>query len=147
MKETQEETYHFNHQMSVQIRFSDIDMLGHVNNAVYMNYFDMAKTKYFQAVYNAREWSRLDVVVANVNVDFRSPVFFNENIIVKTKITRLGNKSFNMIQQIELADSGEIKTVSHSVMVGFDVATNSSKPLSECWKEQVREFEGDILSS
>ena len=145
MKQTQEENYNFKHQMSVQIRFSDIDMLGHVNNAVYMNYFDMAKTKYFQAVHNAKDWSRMDVVVANVSVDFLSPVFFNEIIIVKTKITRLGNKSFDMIQQIELADSGEVKTISRSVMVGFDISTNSSKPLTECWKEQVREFEGDIL--
>ena len=130
--------------MLVQIRFSDIDVLGHVNNAVYMNYFDMAKTKYFQAVHNAKDWSRLDVVVANVNVDFLSPVFFNEDIIVKTKITRLGNKSFDMIQQIELADSGEVRTISRSVMVGFDTSTNLSKPLTECWKEQVREFEADI---
>ena len=143
MKQT-EEKYNFNHQMLVQIRFSDIDVLGHVNNAVYMNYFDMAKTKYFQAVHNAKDWSRLDVVVANVNVDFLSPVFFNEDIIVKTKITRLGNKSFDMIQQIELADSGEVRTISRSVMVGFDTSTNLSKPLTECWKEQVREFEADI---
>ena len=143
MEQTQE-AYNFNHQMLVQIRFSDIDMLGHVNNAVYMNYFDMAKTKYFQAVHNAEDWSRLDVVVASVNVDFLHPVFFNEDIIVKTKITRLGNKSFNMIQHIELADSGEVKTISRSVMVGFDMTTNSSKPLTECWKKQVREFEGDL---
>ena len=143
MEQTQE-VYKFNHQMSVQIRFSDIDMLGHVNNAVYMNYFDMAKTKYFQAVHDAEDWSRLDVVVANVSVDFLHPVFFNEDIIVKTKITRLGNKSFNMIQQIEMAASGEIKTVSRSVMVGFDIPTSSSKPLTERWKEQVRKFEGGL---
>ena len=143
MEQTQE-VYNFNHQMSVQIRFSDIDMLGHVNNAVYMNYFDMAKTKYFQAVHNAEDWSRLDVVVANVSVDFLHPVFFNEDIIVKTKITRLGNKSFNMIQQIEMAASGEVKTVCRSVMVGFDIPTSSSKPLTERWKEQVRKFEGGL---
>lgn len=142
--EQEQKTYKFKHEMSVQIRFSDIDMLGHVNNAVYMNYFDMAKTKYFQAVHNAQDWSRLDVVVANVNVDFLHPVFFNDDIIVKTKITRLGNKSFNMVQQIELVDSGEVKTVCHSVVVGFDVSTNSAKSLTECWKQQVREFEGDV---
>ncbi|MCD7971604.1 MAG: acyl-CoA thioesterase [Candidatus Azobacteroides sp.] len=144
--EQEKDNYQFNHQMSVQIRFSDIDLLGHVNNAVYMNYFNMAKTKYFEAVNaDAVDWSRLDVVVANVNVNFLKPVFFSDSILVKTKVTRLGNKSFDMIQQIELADTGEIKTICRSVMVGFDIPTNSAKKITDSWKEKIRKFEGEEL--
>ena len=144
--EHKDDTYKFNHQMPVQIRFSDIDLLGHVNNAVYMNYLDMAKTKYFEAVSgNAVDWTRLDVVVANVNVDFLHPVFFHEDIVIKTKVIHLGNKSMTLIQQIELAGSGEIKTICRSVMVGFDIATSTSKQLSEQWKEKIRLFEGESI--
>ena len=136
--------YIFKHEMPVQIRFSDIDILGHVNNAVYLNYFDMAKARYFEAVHQSTaDWGRYDVVVANVNIDFFSPVFLQDNIVIKTKVIRMGVKSFDMVQQLEDVQTGTIKTMSRSVVVGFDVPTNSSKALSEEWKERIRSFEGD----
>ncbi len=137
--------YVFNHQMPIQVRFSDIDILGHVNNAIYMNYFDLAKTKYFEAVKgDLMDWSRSDVVVANVNVNFFHPVFLNDEIVIKTKVIHLGNKSLNMIQQLVEINTDIVKTVCTTVMVGFDVPTNKSKPLSDKWKESICRFEKGI---
>lgn len=142
----EEPQYNFKHHMPIQIRFSDIDLLGHVNNAVYMNYFDMAKTRYFEAVKgDTMDWSRSDVVVANVNINFYVPVFFNDEVVVKTKVVRLGNKSMDMVQQIEDVNTGSVKTICHTVMVGFDVPTSTSKPLSDKWKENLRKFEGENI--
>lgn len=138
--------YTFKHKIPVQIRFSDIDLLGHVNNAVYLNYFDMAKTKYFETVNGSvADWSRSDVVVANVNIDFFSPIFLNDEIVVKTKVIRTGIKSLDMIQQIEEVRTGAIKTLCRTVMVGFDVPSNKSKPISEEWKKRIGNFEGEML--
>ena len=45
-----EEEVKFNHFMPAQIRFSDVDQFGHVNNSVYFSLYDLAKTTYFKDV-------------------------------------------------------------------------------------------------
>ena len=44
------DTPDFHHSIPVQIRFNDIDMLGHVNNTVYFSFFDLGKARYFEEV-------------------------------------------------------------------------------------------------
>ena len=51
-----EEEIKFNHSMPAQIRFSDVDQFGHVNNSVYFSLYDLAKTTYFQDVLGMSEW-------------------------------------------------------------------------------------------
>ena len=53
--------------MPAQIRFSDVDQFGHVNNSVYFSLYDLAKTTYFQDVLGMSEWGDVVVVVANIN--------------------------------------------------------------------------------
>ncbi len=66
----------FKHKLPVQIRFNDIDSLGHVNNAIYLSYFDLGKSAYFQTVRTQIiDWTKIDIVVANVNIDFHAPHF------------------------------------------------------------------------
>lgn len=66
----------FNHLMPAQIRFSDVDQFGHVNNSVYFSLYDLAKTTYFKDVFGMSDWGDLVVVVANINANFYQPVFF-----------------------------------------------------------------------
>ena len=58
----------FKHSMPVQIRFSDVDQFGHVNNSVYFSLYDLAKTTYVKAVLAGRmKWNDVGIVVANIN--------------------------------------------------------------------------------
>ena len=69
---------HFRHHMPVQMRFNDIDMLGHLNNSVYFTFMDLAKARYFQAVLGDKfRWGNIGVVIVNVNCDFCAPSFFD----------------------------------------------------------------------
>ena len=45
----------FKHVTPVQIRFSDVDQYGHMNNSVYFSLYDLAKTSYFQDVFGEKE--------------------------------------------------------------------------------------------
>ena len=65
------DTPDFHHSIPVQIRFNDIDMLGHVNNTVYFSFFDLGKARYFEEVKKGHfDLSHIDIVVANINVNF-----------------------------------------------------------------------------
>ena len=60
-----EEEFKFNHFMPAQIRFSDVDQFGHMNNSVYFSLYDLAKTTYFKDVLGMNEWGDVVVVVAS----------------------------------------------------------------------------------
>lgn len=70
------ETINFRHVLPIQIRFSDVDQFGHMNNSVYFSLYDLAKTTYFRDVFGEQDWNKMAVVVANINANFLAPVFF-----------------------------------------------------------------------
>ena len=60
--------------LPLQIRFNDIDLLGHVNNEMYFAYMDLGKMRYFQEMMDDKlDWRAINTVVANVNCDFMRP--------------------------------------------------------------------------
>ena len=136
----------FHHSYPLQISFNDIDSLGHVNNSVYFTFYDLGKSRYFEAVKNTSiDWRNADVVIANVNADFLSPIYSYEQISVETCCTEIGNRSFRIMQRIINTETGEIKGVCRTIMVGFDVAAGVSAPISDEWKEAICRFENADL--
>lgn len=136
----------FRHTLPLQLRFNDVDLLGHVNNSIYFSFYDLGKARYFEAVKTQNiDWKKADVVVANVNADFVSPIYPSETIAVQTCTTEIGNRSFKLLQQIVNTQTGQIKGICRTVMVGFDIGTGSAAPISDEWKEAICQFEGKDL--
>ena len=73
------EDFTFRHRIPVQIRFSDVDQFGHMNNSSYFALYDLAKTSYIRDVFGELIWDKLGIVVANINADFLAPVFFSDD--------------------------------------------------------------------
>ena len=133
----------FKHSAQIQIRFNDIDMLGHLNNSIYFSYFDIGKAEYFNTIRKTKNhWDKLDIVIANVDCDFLAPTYYTEAITVKTQITQVREKSFHVLQAMVNEATGEVKAVCRTVMVGFDPSTGTSMPLSKEWKDAITEYEG-----
>ncbi len=125
----------------IQIRFNDIDSLGHVNNTIIQEYFDLGRMHYFKSVFTPDiNWKIFPAIIASIKTDFVSPVFINNKLLVKTKITKIGTKSMNLIQHITDAD-GILKAVSHSVMVGFDHKMQSSIQINQEWRDKISSAE------
>lgn len=139
--------YPFHHSLPLQIRFNDIDTLGHVNNSVYFPFFDLGKSNYFNAVKGENiDWKKADIVVANINCDFIAPIYFNEKIEVKTQVEKIGGKSFRMVQAIVNSETGAVKCLCATIMVGFDVAKGCAAPIADDWRTAIARFEGRQLS-
>lgn len=129
--------------LPVQIRFSDIDALGHINNNIYFSYFDLGKTGYFEAI-KPRSMSWIDglIVVAHIETDFFSPIYYKEAIAVDSKVIKLGDKSGVFLQQIRNVKNNEIKCRCESVFVTYNAQTQSSMPIPDVWREAISEYEG-----
>ena len=107
--------------MPAQIRFSDVDQFGHVNNSVYFSLYDLAKTTYFKDVLSLSEWGDVVVVVANINANFLMPVFFSDSIEIETATVQLGNKSFTLLQRAVVKGTGEVKCECRTTLVMYDL--------------------------
>lgn len=131
--------------MPVQIRFSDVDQFGHVNNSVYFSLYDLAKTTYIKDVFGDMDWSKLAIVVANINANFFTPVFFSDNLVIETAVIHLGHKSFTLLQRAVTTDSNEVKCECRTVMVAYDLASKEPKLISDEYKAAICRYEGKTL--
>lgn len=128
----------FTNSLPIQIRFSDVDVVGHVNNIVFFAYYDTGKAAFMAELLGRKiTWDEVDTVVANVDCAFISPIFYGENIEVLTTCVAIHDKSFKLLQMIRNSETEEVKSVCETVMVSFDPNTQKSAPLSEEWREKL----------
>ncbi len=135
----------FRHRAEVQLRFNDIDILGHVNNTVYLSLYDLGKARYMEAVNKGRvNWQRVESIIANINCSFVNQMRFGDEIRVYTRCIALGHKSYTL-EQVLADHSGDIKSVCRTVMVAYDPDLRQAVEVSEEWRRNVEEFEGKDL--
>lgn len=105
-------TLRFRHELPVQIRFNDVDVIGHVNNSVLLSYFDLGKVSYFEAMgYKGVRSGDVDLVIVHVDVDYMVPVFMEDDIVVRTKVLSVGNKSVKLVQMLYDRRNDRVKCV------------------------------------
>ena len=141
-EETDPEFFHFT---PVQIRFNDIDIMGHVNNAVFQDYFDYARLKYFSKVFGEPlSWDSITLILAGICIDYHHTVHLDDDILIASKITLIGNKSLQMTQEVHKVPERKLMASSRAVLVAFDAALNCSVSVPEKWKEQITAFEKEV---
>jgi acyl-CoA thioester hydrolase len=134
----------FHFALDAQLRFNDVDIFGHINNSVYLQLFDLAKVRYFEAIHGGKpvDWHAATVVVVNVNASFCSPAYFDEPLTVVTALGKLSVHSFTLEQRIYNRETGDVKCVGQTVMAGFDPQTASGIAIPESWVTALLSFEG-----
>ena len=139
------EKIEFKHTTPVQIRFNDLDVFAHVNNAVFQEYFDLGRLYYLQQILEGElKTGENTLIIASVKTDFMEPVLLEDNIVVKTSVYAIGEKSLKMIQLLADKDTGNEKAVCESVMVAFNKKLLQSIEMPEKWKGQISGFEDEI---
>ncbi|HEX8514774.1 MAG TPA: thioesterase family protein, partial [Bacteroidia bacterium] len=88
----------FKHKTPIQIRFKDVDRLGHVNNANHITYFELARVDYFNAVMGdiRIDWDSESLILARMEMDYKQPILLDDKLSVYTWVSRIGSKSFDM---------------------------------------------------
>lgn len=123
---------------AVDVRFRDLDTMGHVNNAVYATFLEEARVAYFERVLDT-PLHAIDSVVVTLELEFRRPVELGDEASVAARVPELGDSSVPM--EYEVRADGEMAAVGETVQVLVD-ETGDSKPIPESWRAAIREFEG-----
>ena len=132
----------FKQKTPVQIRFKDIDMMGHVNNANFITYFELARLTYFEALSEVGvkiDWVTEGVILAKIEMEYKQPILLTDKVFVYTWMSRMGSKSFDMSCSIVRIVNGEEVEAAKgiAVIVCFNYNTNETIPVPELWKEKM----------
>lgn len=136
----------FRHRVPIQIRFNDVDRYGHVNNNAYFAFYDLGKEDYLVNVLKVN-YRACDVVpvVANINADFILPIFYGDKIVVETRISHVGQKSFTLQQRAVNQTTGCVVCQCSTVMVCFSLKEQTSADIPEDYRKAITEYEGEEL--
>ncbi len=131
------------HITQIPIRFADMDIMGHLNNAKYLTYMETARIKYFNDVIGDKiNWSENGFILARAVVDFKAPVYLtDEEIIVYTKCSKIGNKSFDLNYTMVKTNNRQEVAKGITTLVAYSYGENKTILIPEEWKEKINKYE------
>jgi acyl-CoA thioester hydrolase len=142
----------FGHRVTVVVRFADTDAMGHVNNAVYLTYCEMARIRYWSDVTGeplaAGHEGAESLILAEARITYRAPVFHTDVVTVETRATRIGSSSFVLEHRLTACEPGgspRLVAVSDSVMVRYDYTSDAPIAIDEPLVAAMEAFEGRSL--
>jgi acyl-CoA thioester hydrolase len=118
-----------------QVRFRDLDPMGHVNNAVFLTYLEQARNAFLEELGVVVALDDMNLIVARVEIDFRAPVRLGQEIKIAVHATRFGAKSFDL--EYELTVDGTTVAEAKSVQVAYDYARREPAALPGEWREKL----------
>lgn len=118
-----------------EVRFRDLDPMGHVNNAVFLTYIEQARVAFFAAAGAASELEEMNMVVARIEIDFKEPVRLGQEVEVSVRASRFGEKSFDF--EYVLRVDGEVVAEAKSVQVAYDYERREPMAVPEEWRERL----------
>ncbi|WP_026695732.1 acyl-CoA thioesterase [Peribacillus kribbensis] len=123
----------------VTVRFCETDALGHINNTSYFIYLEEARIKFFELLgysMDVKDWS---FILASTKCDFVSQGYFNQILSIKTYVSKIGTKSFQIEHEITCAQTGELIAKGMAVIVYFNFETQKSEVLPPLLKSALEE--------
>ena len=104
---------------TIELRFSDLDLYGHVNSVVYFSYLETARVRLFSDFFREMTEQGIFIVVARAECDFRVPIMLEDQLVVTVWVDRLGSSSFDLRYRLH---NGKDTTYANArtTMVCFD---------------------------
>ena len=132
----------FKFSVPIEVRFSDLDGMVHVNNAVYLTYFEEARNAYWRRLRGGNSLRDLDFILARAECDFRSPAMFGEVLDVHIRMAEMKNSSFTFEYKIIERQSKRAVASGRSVQVLYDYGEQRAKQIPDDLRHAIAAFEG-----
>ena len=124
--------------IDIDVRFRDIDAMGHVNNAVFFTYFEQGRVGFFHAASQEKKFPGFAFILAQIGCNYIKPVTIDDRLTLQIWVGKIGRKSFTFkYQLIDRSDPAIIYATAESVQVSYDYQKNASMPVSEKIREQL----------
>ena len=140
--------FKFFHRM--RVRYSEIDHQGVVFNAHYLTYLDVGHTEYMRAMghnytQEVKE-SGVDFHLAKATVEYKAPLYFDDESDVCVRVARLGNSSITLTCEMYKADTDDLVAICEKVDVCVILSDHKPVPIPDTFRKTIENFEGKSLS-
>lgn len=136
---------------TVRVRWMECDAQGIVYNGAYLGYLEIGQAEYYRnlgfAIYIIPQSGYFDFAVVKSTQEFKAPAKVDEIIELHVRVSKIGSTSLTLNLEIYPEGSDRLLTSIETVYVGYDAATESSRPVPDAIRQLVTRFEetGDVL--
>ena len=128
----------------IEVRYGDLDPQGHVNNANFLTYLEQARVNYLIELglfKSDQSFLEVGIIVAEAQITFLSPILFGMKVMVQARVTRLGNKSMDMVYGMFDSATGTQLARASTTLVTFNYRDNKTILIPDVWREKISLFE------
>ena len=123
---------------NIEVRFRDLDALGHVNNAVFFTYFEEGRKNFSKKFFKVTDPSEFTFIMAHISCDYLKPVRFIDNVTLQMWVRDIGTKSFAFeYKLVHQSDKSIVYATGESVQVCYDYKKDQSIVVSDEMKEKL----------
>lgn len=115
------------HNMRFPIRWGELDVLGHVNNAQYLRYFEESRTAWCESIGRPLRNTGEGMILVKASVTYKKPVGYPATVSVELRAGRIGNTSFDLINMLSIEGESGVAASGEFVIVWFDYVNNKPK--------------------
>jgi len=104
----------YEYEVDVDVRYRDLDPLGHVNHVVHLSYFEHARTSYYEDVLGIGI-KDMELMLVNIEIDYETPITYGDEVTAGVGVSEIGEKSMTM--EYRIVASGETAATGETVQV------------------------------
>ncbi len=131
----------FRFSTSLEVRWRDLDPMGHVNNAVYFTYLEQTRVHYLRELEVVPgDPSGIGFILAEASCQFKSPLGLGERVTIYTRVSELRNSSFIFEYRME-GEDGRLAATARSAQVCYDYPDQRPIPIPDEWREAIIAYE------
>ncbi len=125
--------------IELPVQFRDIDVMGHVNNATYLQYMETGRVELARKLGQVREGFRGGFIVASARCEFKKPIRDERRITVSVWVSRIGDRSWDLDYSIR-GPRGVQYAVGRTTQVAYDYKTRSAVKISGSLKKKLGKY-------
>jgi len=132
----------FKVKVAQQVAWGDMDAFGHVNNTVYLKYFESARVKYFDDIPELAGFQGDEIpVLANISCSFKKPVVYPDTLEMRVGVTQMGRASLKMECEMISTKVG-LAAIGECTIVLIDGKKGHSVRIPDVWRNAIEKIEG-----
>lgn len=129
--------------VEIPVAWGDMDAFGHVNNAVFVRWFETARVDYLirAGLMGPRRPDGAGPILARVAVDYRAPVDYPDTVRAEATAVRFGHTSVSMRQRVTSLSTRALVAEGDAIIVMLDYRTGARVALDEGMKRRILDLE------
>jgi len=123
----------FSHTTPMNVRSRDLDANGHVNNTVYADYLEQARTEYVRGILEP-SFNEYGIVLVQLEIEYLDPIHIDDDVSVETRVSSIGDTSFTFAYRVETDDG--VAATAESVQVVLNAQMGEGTRVPDDWRRQ-----------